>query len=82
MRYRSRQIIHSQLFGSCKKGASVSSVLSTPSQVLRQKPKLIRALAAFQRGKWWPEVESNHRHEDFQSSALPTELSGHFELSF
>ncbi len=25
---------------------------------------------------WWPEVESNHRHEDFQSSALPTELSG------
>ncbi len=26
--------------------------------------------------KWWPEVESNHRHEDFQSSALPTELSG------
>ena len=27
--------------------------------------------------KWWPEVESNHRHEDFQSSALPTELSGH-----
>jgi len=28
--------------------------------------------------EWWPEVESNHRHEDFQSSALPTELSGHF----
>ena len=27
--------------------------------------------------EWWPEVESNHRHEDFQSSALPTELSGH-----
>ena len=26
---------------------------------------------------WCPEVESNHRHEDFQSSALPTELSGH-----
>ena len=23
-----------------------------------------------------PEVESNRRHEDFQSSALPTELSG------
>ena len=26
---------------------------------------------------WWPEVESNHRHADFQSAALPTELSGH-----
>ena len=25
---------------------------------------------------WWPEVESNHRHKDFQSFALPTELSG------
>ena len=23
---------------------------------------------------WWSEVESNQRHEDFQSSALPTEL--------
>ena len=27
--------------------------------------------------KWWPETESNCRHEDFQSTALPTELSGH-----
>ena len=27
--------------------------------------------------KWCPETESNRRHEDFQSSALPTELSGH-----
>lgn len=27
--------------------------------------------------KWWLEAESNHRHEDFQSSALPTELSSH-----
>jgi hypothetical protein len=26
--------------------------------------------------RWWPETESNRRHEDFQSSALPTELSG------
>ena len=24
----------------------------------------------------WPELESNQRHKDFQSSALPTELSG------
>ena len=24
--------------------------------------------------KWWLQVESNHRHKDFQSFALPTEL--------
>src|SRR5690554_876283 len=27
--------------------------------------------------EWCPGAESNHRHEDFQSSALPTELPGH-----
>ena len=26
---------------------------------------------------WWPGTESNCRYEDFQSSALPTELPGH-----
>jgi hypothetical protein len=25
---------------------------------------------------WWPGVELNHRHADFQSAALPTELPG------
>ena len=29
--------------------------------------------------KWWPETELNRRHKDFQSSALPTELPGHFQ---
>ena len=28
--------------------------------------------------KWWPVAESNHGHSDFQSLALPTELTGHF----
>ncbi len=27
--------------------------------------------------KWCPDAESNHGHRDFQSLALPTELSGH-----
>src|SRR6185295_10912524 len=25
---------------------------------------------------WWPRLESNQRHADFQSAALPTELLG------
>lgn len=32
------------------------------------------------RGKWCPGAESNHRHCDFQSHALPTELPGHCRL--
>ena len=31
--------------------------------------------------KWWPETELNRRHKDFQSSALPTELPGHFKMT-
>jgi competence protein ComEC len=34
-----------------------------------------RSSAEQLREKWWLETESNRRHEDFQSSALPTELS-------
>ena len=37
-------------------------------------PKLLLALSTCK--YWWPEVELNHRHTDFQSVALPTELSG------
>jgi hypothetical protein len=35
-----------------------------------------RKLLKIQSGRWWPGTESNRRHEDFQSSALPTELPG------
>ena len=28
------------------------------------------------RNKWCPEADLNHRHADFQSAALPTELPG------
>ena len=30
---------------------------------------------------WWSRVDSNHRHTDFQSDALPTELQDHDNLS-
>src|SRR6476646_6450179 len=29
----------------------------------------------------WPRAELNHRHKDFQSSALPTELLGHLNCN-
>ena len=29
--------------------------------------------------KWWPVSESNQGHSDFQSLALPTELTGLFK---
>ncbi len=31
--------------------------------------------------KWWLEPELNRRHKDFQSSALPTELSSHLRIN-
>ena len=33
----------------------------------------------FIKKKWWLEAESNCRHADFQSAALPTELSNHLD---
>ncbi|MBF8277632.1 MAG: hypothetical protein HW390_2705 [Candidatus Brocadiaceae bacterium] len=31
--------------------------------------------------KWWAEPESNRRHQDFQSCALPSELSAQLCLA-
>jgi hypothetical protein len=40
-------------------------------------PRRIEAMAMTFAEKWWPRTESNRRHGDFQSPALPTELLGH-----
>ena len=37
----------------------------------------LAAAAAFRAKKWWPDPDSNWGHGDFQSPALPTELSCH-----
>ena len=46
----------------------------------KNQPKKIELILSFKGcQKWmieWPRTESNCRHEDFQSSALPTELRG------
>ena len=39
------------------------------------------AIQLRQRGIWWSKAESNCRHRDFQSPALPTELSSHMAES-
>ncbi len=37
----------------------------------------MRKLLRLRNPRWWPGTESNCRHGDFQSPALPTELPGH-----
>lgn len=45
----------------------------------RIKQKTARRRFSF---RWWPGAESNRRHGDFQSPALPTELPGRKEALF
>src|SRR5207302_5384115 len=42
----------------------------------RKKPEASSAERIEASGGWWPRPESNQRHTDFQSAALPTELLG------
>lgn len=48
----------------------------TKTDKFRERIKMITEY----KGRWWLEAESNCRHKDFQSFALPTELSSHFEF--
>ena len=55
------------LSGGCCEFLASAGIFSRPARRPRKKCPI----------KWWPRTESNRRHGDFQSPALPTELLGH-----
>ena len=72
--------------GESMKGKSKKSTYSTTFGIDPNIVNILQAQYAFTSPKktapfgsgqkWWPDQESNQGHKDFQSSALPTELSG------
>ena len=52
-----------------------------PKLAKRQTCALTGTLTEWDLIIWWPETESNCRHGDFQSPALPTELSGQTRIA-
>ena len=42
----------------------------------KKKPEWVNSGFFNLKKKWCPDADSNHGHKDFQSFALPTELSG------
>ena len=57
--------MHISAFAPAERVRGANAGIPTPSTVFHG------------REKWWPGSESNQRHADFQSAALPTELPGH-----
>jgi hypothetical protein len=57
-----------------KLAASGAAKLSHPLSCKKKKTTKSMRL----RHRWCPGADLNHRHADFQSAALPTELPGHF----
>ena len=47
-----------------------------PRTVIQGNSHLNHGPRTLKLGKWCPGADSNHRHADFQSAALPTELPG------
>ena len=47
-----------------------------PPNALKNQAESSR-MEGHEKAEWCPEADLNHRHADFQSAALPTELSGH-----
>ena len=53
------------------------STAHTLTLIVSQSDRLWRRMRRSEASKWCPGAELNHRHSDFQSLALPTELPGH-----
>ena len=51
-----------------------------PGRMAKAEQHSLRAKHQNFEKKWCPRADSNHRHSDFQSLALPTELLGHLGL--
>jgi hypothetical protein len=58
----------------------LSPTLRCPVDILFGKPLVMNVSATTSCVGWCPGTELNRRHEDFQSSALPTELPGRTKL--
>ena len=56
--------------------AALRLLQTTTLRVASEKALKLLYIKFFDKNKWCPEPESNQRHVDFQSTALPTELSG------
>ena len=76
-------LLHKEKYGAGKEARTLDLYLGKVSlyqlsysrrgttEVIKEKP-----ITRMGHSIWWPGAESNHRHKDFQSSALPTELPG------
>ena len=56
--------------------AALRLLQTTTNAIASEKALKLLYIKFFDKNKWCPEPESNQRHVDFQSTALPTELSG------
>ena len=65
--------------GTERQGRPMGTRPQVPYYPSRAEGSLI--LKLIQSVKWCPGAESNHRHCDFQSHALPTELPGQFRVT-